>query len=161
MPFSESSEEHSVESDSSLAYDTLAGYDSSVSSLSDVINPNSSSGMYDDDEPNEIFAIDQTGRSATDSAELCETTESSTKKRKISAEDKEVERILKGSVSVVLKRIRFDENSNEWILPENRFTILSEDNGITIDDENVVKMMDRNDIIVPSLIHGCHSIDIQ
>lgn len=161
MPFSETSEEHLVESDSSLAYDTLAGYDSSVSSLSDVINPNSSSGMYDDDEPNEIFAIDQTGRSATDSAELCETTESSTKKRKISAEDKEVERILKGSVSVVLKRIRFDENSNEWILPENRFTILSEDNGITIDDENVVKMMDRNDIIVPSLIHGCHSIDIQ
>lgn len=108
-------------SDSSLAYDKLTEYDSSVLSFSDVMEMKSTSEIYDDDEPNEFIGFDQTACSATNSIELIETTELSSQKRKFTVEDEEVERILKGRVSVVLKRIKFDVNMNQWILPVEKF----------------------------------------
>lgn len=123
-PFGGACEERPFTDDSSLAYDTLSEYDSSVLSVSDVLDMGSTSEIYDGDEPNEFIGFDQTARSATNSVELIETSEFSTQKRKITAEDEEVERILKGRVSVVLKRIKFDVNMNQWILPVEKFRSL-------------------------------------
>lgn len=127
-PASEASTADSVEYDSSVVYDFH----------SDVSQIETESLVSDVAETTENEDIDQPASSAMNSDELSdvqpiETTIPLTQKRKLttenvedqpklSAEDEEIQRILKRRVKVVIKRMKFDENMNEWILPEDTVT---------------------------------------
>lgn len=114
------SNEELADDNSSTAYATVDEYYSSGESVADADELENAVDINGKATEPEETAPDST----TNPEEPAESTVSLTPKRKIlSAEDDEMERILKRRVTVVLKRMKFDQNLDEWILPRDASTI--------------------------------------
>lgn len=126
----EAIETQSIEIDSSVDYDTVAEYESSPETYDDFDDAESS-GVENATQPKENVDFDQTTDFTTDpdefvAAEPTEIAVPLSQKRKASTECDETETILIRRVSILLKRVKFDENMNKWILPANTITIKRE-----------------------------------
>lgn len=109
------SNEELADDNSSTVYDTVDEYYSSEESVADADELENAVDINGKATEPEETAPDST----TNPEEPAESTVSLTLKRKIlSAEDDEMERILKRRVTVVLKRMKYDQNLDEWILPQ-------------------------------------------
>lgn len=127
-----------------LSFDTSFVYESEAESIVDVIEIESSGDLEGngDAESAENADIDRPADSTMNSdvvsaVEPIEvgtvpkqkrklSTEGEKMVRKLSTEDESMERILKQRVTVVIKRMKFDENLNEWILPADTVKVNAE-----------------------------------